>query len=60
MIKDTSAQDITVAKKRNIKKPLLFTVSVLIVSALGFQALFASNDGSVSVDKASLQISEVT
>ncbi|HCV01421.1 MAG TPA: efflux transporter periplasmic adaptor subunit, partial [Pseudoalteromonas sp.] len=60
MIKDTSAQDITVAKKNTIKKPLMLAAGVILVGALGFQALFASNDGSISVDAASLQISEVS
>ena len=60
MIKDTSAQDITVAKKNTIKKPLIIAAGVILVGALGFQALFASNDGSISVDVASLQISEVS
>lgn len=59
MIKDTSAQDTRVTKKRGIKKPLLIILVGLTLLALCAQAFIGNNPNSISVDKASLQISEV-
>ncbi|WP_404339501.1 efflux RND transporter periplasmic adaptor subunit [Pseudoalteromonas mariniglutinosa] len=59
MIKDTSAQDTHVTQKRSIKKPLLIILVALTLLALCAQAFIDNNPNSISVDRASLQISEV-
>lgn len=59
MIKDTSGQDISVTPKRNYKKPVILVVLTLAVIALCAQAFMGSNPGSISVDRASLQIATV-
>ena len=59
MIKDTSGQDISVTPKRNYKKPVILVVLTLAIIALCAQAFMGSNPGSISVDRASLQIATV-
>ncbi|MEH6393963.1 efflux RND transporter periplasmic adaptor subunit [Pseudoalteromonas sp.] len=59
MIKDTSGQDISVTLKRNYKKPVILVVLTLAIIALCAQAFMGSNPGSISVDRASLQIATV-
>lgn len=59
MIKDTSVQDISVTPKRNYKKPVILVVLTLAIIALCAQAFMGSNPGSISVDRASLQIATV-
>lgn len=59
MIKDTSAQDTSVTPKRSYKKPITLVVLTLAIIALCAQAFMGSNLGSISVDRASLQIATV-
>ncbi|TMN70036.1 efflux transporter periplasmic adaptor subunit [Pseudoalteromonas sp. S1727] len=59
MIKDTSAQDTSVTPKRSYKKPITLVVLTLAIIALCAQAFMGSNSGSISVDRASLQIATV-
>ncbi|RZF91572.1 HlyD family efflux transporter periplasmic adaptor subunit [Pseudoalteromonas sp. CO302Y] len=60
MIKDTSAQDISVTKKNNFAKPVALIIGVLLIGSVGIGSIFADTEGSISVEKASLQISKVT
>ncbi|MFU2509192.1 efflux RND transporter periplasmic adaptor subunit [Pseudoalteromonas sp. ASV78] len=59
MIKDTSGQDVSVKQKRSYKKPLIALALSLAVLALCAQAFMGSNQGSISVDRASLHIATV-
>lgn len=59
MIKDTSGQDVSVKQKPSYKKPLIALALSLAVLALCAQAFMGSNPGSISVDRASLQIATV-
>ncbi|WP_149982773.1 efflux RND transporter periplasmic adaptor subunit [Pseudoalteromonas rhizosphaerae] len=59
MIKDTSGQDVSVTQRRSYKKPLIVLVLSLAVLALCAQAFMGNNQGSISVDRASLQIATV-
>ncbi|NMM42382.1 efflux RND transporter periplasmic adaptor subunit [Pseudoalteromonas arctica] len=59
MIKDTSGQDVNFTKRRSYKKPLIVLALSLAVIALCAQAFMGNNPGSVSVDRASLQIATV-
>ncbi|WOC27964.1 efflux RND transporter periplasmic adaptor subunit [Pseudoalteromonas sp. N1230-9] len=60
MIKDTSAQDISVTKRNNFAKPVALIIGVLLIGSVGIGSIFADTEGSISVEKASLQISKVT
>ncbi len=60
MIKDTSAQDISVTKKNNFAKPVALIIGVLLIGSVAIGSIFADTEGSISVEKASLQISKVT
>lgn len=60
MIKDTSAQDISVTKKNNFAKPVALIIGALLIGSVGIGSIFADTEGSISVEKASLQISKVT
>lgn len=59
MIKDTSGQDVSITQRRSYKKPLIVLVLSLAVLALCAQAFMGNNQGSISVDRASLQIATV-
>ncbi|CAM4423149.1 efflux RND transporter periplasmic adaptor subunit [Pseudoalteromonas ostreae] len=59
MIKDTSGQDVSITQRRSYKKPLIVLALSLAVLALCAQAFMGNNQGSVSVDRASLQIATV-
>ncbi|MBB1419148.1 efflux RND transporter periplasmic adaptor subunit [Pseudoalteromonas sp. SG44-1] len=59
MIKDTSGQDVSITQRRSYKKPLIVLVLSLAVLALCAQAFMGNNQGSISVERASLQIATV-
>ncbi|MBB1335391.1 efflux RND transporter periplasmic adaptor subunit [Pseudoalteromonas sp. SR44-5] len=59
MIKDTSGQDVSITQRRSYKKPLIVLALSLAVLALCAQAFMGNNQGSISVDRASLQIATV-
>ena len=59
MIKDTSGQDVSITKRRSYKKPLIVMALSLAVLALCAQAFMGNNQGSISVERASLQIATV-
>ncbi|WP_257325723.1 efflux RND transporter periplasmic adaptor subunit [Pseudoalteromonas rhizosphaerae] len=59
MIKDTSAQDVSITQRRSYKKPLIVLALSLAVLALCAQAFMGNNQGSISVERASLQIATV-
>ena len=59
MIKDTCGQDVSITQRRSYKKPLIVLALSLAVLALCAQAFMGNNQGSISVDRASLQIATV-
>jgi HlyD family secretion protein len=59
MIKDTSGQDVSITQRRSYKKPLIVLALSLAVLALCAQAFMGNNQGSISVERASLQIATV-
>ncbi|MBB1507579.1 efflux RND transporter periplasmic adaptor subunit [Pseudoalteromonas sp. SG41-1] len=59
MIKDTSGQDVSITQRRSYKKPLIVLALSLTVLALCAQAFMGNNQGSISVERASLQIATV-
>mgnify|MGYP005989144491 FL=1 len=59
MIKDTSAQDVAVESKPNIKKVVSITLVLIIVLAFTVKALMSGASVSHSFDRSSMQIARV-
>lgn len=60
MIKDTSAQDISVSKRKNYKKPLMILIALLAFVALCVKAFMGTEQGTISVARNTLQIAPVS
>lgn len=56
MIQDTSAQDIAVEPKSNVKKIIFITLVVVCLVFFGAKMLFSSPSANRSIDRASVQI----
>lgn len=59
MIKDTSAQDVTVDAKSNSKKIVIIAVVSVLFIALAAKAFFGKTSASRSFDRSSVQIAQV-
>ena len=59
MIKDTSAQDVTVDAKSNSKKIVIIAVVSILFIALAAKAFFGQTSASRSFDRSSVQIAQV-
>lgn len=59
MIKDTSAQDVTVDAKSNLKKIVIIAVVSVLFIALAAKAFFGKTSASRSFDRSSVQIAQV-
>lgn len=60
MIKDTSAQDTSVVRTKNYKKPLIIGAAIMSLVALCAQAFMGTEKRAFSVDRDTLQIAHVT
>ncbi|MGS0536057.1 efflux RND transporter periplasmic adaptor subunit [Pseudoalteromonas sp. SaAl2] len=60
MIKDTSAQDISVIKRRQYKKPIIIAIALMALVALCVKAFMGNEQGTLSVERSALHIAPVS
>ncbi len=60
MIKDTSAQDVSVIKRRQYKKPIIIAIALMALVALCVKAFMGNEQGTLSVERNALNIAPVS
>lgn len=60
MIKDTSAQDVSVIKRRQYKKPIIIAIALMALVALCVKAFMGNEQGTLSVERNALHIAPVS